>query len=70
LVIAVAPMAAEPVVEVKASSHGQADPPADTAVDANVLLATELPRRGVADNARCKLAAPQDLVQTVLDRSV
>src|SRR6185369_9893579 len=43
------------------SSHGQADPASDTAVDTNVLLATELPGSRVADDAGTKLAAPQDL---------
>src|SRR5262245_33449685 len=52
---------AELVAEVETSSHGQANPAADTAVDTNVLLATELPGRRVADDAGPELAAPQDL---------
>jgi len=42
---------AELVVQVKTSSNRQADPAADTAVDANILLAAGLPRCRVADDA-------------------
>ena len=42
---------AELVIQVKASSHGQANPTSNAGIDTDILLAIELPGSWVADDA-------------------
>src|SRR5262245_3672701 len=52
---------AELVVEVKTSSHRQANPAADTGIGTDILFAADLPGGRGTNDAGPKLAAPQDL---------